>query len=63
MKKALLIGINYRNTDNELTGCINDVNELKNILVKKCGYQDIIVVSDDAKIKPTKDNILNSFLL
>lgn len=60
MKKALLIGINYRNTDNELTGCINDVNELKNILVKKCGYEDITVVSDDEKIKPKKDNILKS---
>jgi hypothetical protein len=60
MKKALLIGINYRNTDNELGGCINDVNELKNILVKKCGYEDITMVSDDEKIKPTKNNILES---
>jgi hypothetical protein len=60
MKKALLIGINYRNTDNELTGCINDINELKNILVKKCGYEDIMLVSEDEKIKPTKNNILKS---
>jgi hypothetical protein len=60
MKKALLIGINYRNTSNELTGCINDVNELKNVLAKNCGYNNITVISEDEKIKPTKNNILKA---
>jgi hypothetical protein len=58
MKKALLIGINYKNTNNELTGCINDINELKNILEINCNYNDITMISEDEKIKPTKKNIL-----
>ena len=29
MKYALLIGINYKNTTNELNGCINDVMNMK----------------------------------
>ena len=28
-KKALLIGINYKNTENELNGCINDIQNIK----------------------------------
>jgi len=40
LKKALLIGINYRGTANELGGCINDVNSMKNILIKRCGYKE-----------------------
>jgi len=31
-RKALLIGINYTGTVNQLSGCINDVNEWRNIL-------------------------------
>ena len=32
-KKALLIGINYIKTDNELNGCINDVNSIKESII------------------------------
>jgi len=31
-KSALLIGINYLNTENELQGCINDVNNIYDLL-------------------------------
>jgi hypothetical protein len=32
VRKAILIGSNYTGTPNQLTGCINDVNEWKNLL-------------------------------
>lgn len=59
MKKALLIGINYRGTSNELTGCINDVSTLKTILENKFGYKSFVVLTDDEKMKPTKSNIMS----
>ena len=34
-KIALLIGINYIGTDSELSGCINDINETKDVLINK----------------------------
>lgn len=63
LKKALLVGINYKNTDNELYGCINDVNNIKNFLTTKCFYhnENIRMLTDDDEIKPTKNNILSSF--
>ena len=65
-KKALLIGINYKGTDNELYGCINDIISIKEKLLT-LGYleQDIVVLTDDDNnnnnIKPTKANILKYF--
>ncbi len=59
MKKALLIGINYKNTKYELEGCINDVLTIGNILENK--YQYITeYITDDTNIKPTKENIIHS---
>lgn len=31
-KKALLVGINYTGTDNQLSGCINDANNVKKFI-------------------------------
>jgi hypothetical protein len=63
-KKALLIGINYLGTENQLEGCANDVKDMK-VLLMKNGFKekDIIVLSDDIKgaIYPSRDNILNNF--
>ncbi len=60
MKKALLIGINYRKTSSELNGCINDVNSVKELLTTKFGYEEdnITIITDDTKRKPTKKNII-----
>ena len=33
MKKALLIGINYTGQNVQLNGCVNDINNIKNILI------------------------------
>ena len=62
-KRALLVGINYRGTRSELNGCINDVTQVKEFLVKK-GYKEkhITVLTDDTDIKPTRANILKHFL-
>ena len=37
-KYTLLIGINYVGTSGELRGCINDVENTKEILTEKVGY-------------------------
>ena len=57
-KFALLVGINYRNTVNELYGCINDTNNIKVLLNQKYGYNNFTVLTDDTNKKPTKQNII-----
>lgn len=57
-KKALLVGINYENTNNLLNGCINDINSIKELLITKYNYTDIITITDQTNLKPTKQNIL-----
>ena len=56
-KKALLIGINYIGTQNQLYGCISDVNSIKD-RIKKEGFNDIKELTDLTSEKPTRDNIL-----
>lgn len=57
-KMALLIGINYQGTENELFGCINDANNIKELITEK-GFTDIRILTDDALEKPTKQNIID----
>jgi metacaspase-1 len=63
IKKALLIGINYKNTANELRGCINDVIAIKTVLSSSYGYEEknILLLTDETHIKPTAANILEGF--
>lgn len=58
-KKALLIGINYTGTQNELYGCINDVNSLKERILKQ-GFSDnnITILTDLTTKKANRVNIL-----
>jgi uncharacterized caspase-like protein len=58
-KKALLIGINYINTENELSGCINDAENIANRLV---GFKSITTLTDYTTIKPTRANIIREFV-
>lgn len=62
MKKALLIGIDYINTDYQLAGCINDVTDINTTLISKYGYMqnNITILTDNTTIQPTKINILNA---
>ena len=59
-KKALLIGINYTGTNNELYGCINDVNCIKERITNN-GFTSINILTDLTSKKPTRDNILSEF--
>ncbi|ORY63353.1 peptidase C14, caspase domain-containing protein [Pseudomassariella vexata] len=66
-KKALIIGINYFGTDNELGGCINDCDNVRNFLVNDRGFSgtshDMVVMADvpeneGTPFYPTGANIL-----
>ena len=59
-KNALLIGINYIGTQNELYGCINDVNSIKDRITLN-GFNNITIMTDLTSKKATRDNILNEF--
>lgn len=63
--QALLIGINYFNTPNELKGCINDVRNLAPFLNQRYGfpYDDMVILTDDQRdpaAQPTRDNIIRA---
>lgn len=62
-KAALIIGINYLNSDLELNGCINDAKNVENFLRNTCNYRkdSIFVLTDNTSIKPTKKNIISYF--
>ena len=60
-KKALLVGINYEGTSSELKGCVNDVYDLRDMLVSKYEYK-----SENIQLlintKATRKNILEAFI-
>lgn len=65
VNKALLVGINYYNTENQLYGCINDTKNLKQLLINQYNFQEsnIVVLTDDLTntntlLLPSKANIL-----
>jgi hypothetical protein len=64
-KRALLIGINYKKTDLELNGCINDSKNLRKFLINNNFYNEnqIIMMNDNNKnnLYPTREHILEQF--
>ena len=54
--KLLLFGLNYKNTNHELNGCINDTLLMKNCLEKylEIDQNEILLLTDDTDIKPKK---------
>jgi len=61
MSKALLIGINYINTPNQLQGCIYDIIEMKSLLIDAYGYKPNAIIclrDDDPGNMPTRARIL-----
>lgn len=60
-KKALLIGINYRGTENQLEGCIQDATNMKQFLLDHCDFKEseVVLLTDDTALKPTKAEIQN----
>ena len=65
IRRSLNIGVNYIGTQYELLGCINDANNIAN-LIKSPNYgfkdKDILVISDNTNIKPTGNNIIKLFI-
>ncbi|KAI8340136.1 peptidase C14, caspase domain-containing protein [Chlamydoabsidia padenii] len=64
-KRALLIGINYIGTSNQLNGCINDVHNIKNFLIQRFNFkeEDMVILTDDQeedRFRPTKANIYSA---
>jgi hypothetical protein len=61
--KALIIGINYLNTTNELYGCINDAHHLQSYFVNKYNFSsnNLCLLTDKTIVKPTKQNILKKY--
>ena len=62
-KKSLLIGINYIGQSAQLNGCINDVKNVKELIVSKGFFESpsqMRVLTDDSKqaFQPTKGNII-----
>lgn len=61
VKRALLIGINYKGTNQQLYGCIDDVINIKKVLIEHYGFteSDITMMTDDSAPhnKPTKVNM------
>lgn len=69
-KKALLIGINYTGTPNQLNGCINDAMNVREFLVRDRGFspdqRDMVILTDDPRNRgtpffPTGHNMLAAF--
>lgn len=59
-KAALLIGINYQGTNNELGGCENDIYDMKAKLIFNYGIleEDILVLTEKEAKTPTYTNII-----
>ena len=63
VKYAVLIGINYTGTQDELYGCINDVNNMRTFLQSQLGYTNFVMLTDNTPVKPRKINIMNAINL
>ncbi|KAL1933780.1 hypothetical protein VTP01DRAFT_7870 [Rhizomucor pusillus] len=62
-KRALLIGINYFGSPNELKGCINDVHNVKDFLITLYNFrqEDMVILTDDQsdpRFHPTRQNMI-----
>ena len=59
VKKALLIGINYLKSNNQLGGCINDVTNMASFLTTYCNYDiaNVTLMTDNTTVLPTRINI------
>lgn len=63
-RRAILIGINYVGQQGQLSGCHNDVRNIKNYLVQAQGFNEnemLILMDDGQHNPPTKRNIEDAF--
>ncbi|CAN6294851.1 unnamed protein product [Urochloa humidicola] len=62
-KRALLVGVSYTGTSYELTGTLNDVKEMRRLLVDKFGFPNSCILEltekeRDPRRVPTRENLL-----
>lgn len=63
-RRAILIGINYIGQQGQLSGCHNDLLNIKNYLINAQGFlaSDMLILMDDGRNHPpTKKNIEDAF--
>jgi len=63
-RRAVLIGINYTGQKGQLSGCHNDVENIKRYLINEEGFQekDLLILMDDGNHhQPTRRNIMDAF--
>lgn len=62
-KRALLIGINYRDSMNPLRGCNNDARNLQRFLAEHYAFREVVLLIDEAQdmaYLPTRANMINA---
>lgn len=62
-RRAVLVGINYKGQDGQLSGCHNDVKNMKTYLKEVHGFptKNITILMDDGwNTKPTRGNIIKA---
>lgn len=64
MKKAVLVGINYKNSDLQLRGCINDVRNMTQMLTTNFGFEkdNMKILTEEDSVTPTKTNIIENIV-
>jgi len=63
-KRAILIGINYVGQQGQLSGCHNDVKNIKKYLTEVQGFNEsemLILMDDGNHHPPTRKNIIDAF--
>mmetsp|Transcript_18489 Transcript_18489/g.26030 ORF Transcript_18489/g.26030 Transcript_18489/m.26030 type:complete len:315 (+) Transcript_18489:168-1112(+) len=64
VRRAVLIGINYVGQQGQLSGCHNDVRNMKKFLQEVHGFEDhniTVLMDDNIHIQPSRHNILNAY--
>ncbi len=64
-KLALLVGINRYSGEGlrSLRGCLMDIEMQRELLISRFGFNpaDILMLTDDTPLKPTRSNIINAY--
>lgn len=63
-KRAVLIGINYVGQQGQLSGCHNDVKNMKEYLMNVHGFEErnmTILMDDGMHMNPTRANIMQAY--
>jgi len=63
-KRALLVGINYVGMQGELSGCHNDVINIKDYIMDVHGFLEeniTVLMDDDDHESPTRENMTNNY--